>query len=406
MSIWNTLWIAVRALRRNAMRTALTALGMIIGVAAVIVMVAIGTGARASIENQIKSAGTNIVMVNAGAGFGPVRGGQGATTTLTVDDAEAIRREVPGVRYLSPSLNTRAQVISEQGNWNTQVQGTSAELPAIRSWAMQFGLFFTDQDVARSAKVAVLGSVARDQLFGEGADPTGATIRLHNQPFQVVGVLSSKGQSSMPGQDQDDTVIIPYTTMQKRVLGVQHVSSITISAADDVDQSTMTAAISTLLRQRHRIQPGQDDDFSVRTMEEFSSMLTSTTTTMTYLLASIAAVSLLVGGIGIMNIMLVSVTERTREIGLRLSVGARDLDVLLQFLVEAIVLSLAGGAIGVAVGYGAAWAVRDVLHWSTQVTPAAVGLSFGCAAAIGIFFGFYPARKAASLDPIEALRYE
>src|SRR3954462_5140684 len=405
MSLWNTLAIAVRALRRNGMRTALTALGMIIGVAAVIVMGAIGTGARASIENQIKSAGTNIVMVNAGAGFGPVRGGQGATTTLTVDDAEAIRREVPGVRYLSPSLNTRAQVISEQANWNTQVQGTSAELPAIRSWAMQFGLFFTDQDVARSAKVAVLGSVARDQLFGEGADPTGATIRLHNQPFQVVGVLSSKGQSSMPGQDQDDTVIIPYTTMQKRVLGVQHVSSITISAADDVDQSTMTAAISTLLRQRHRIQPGQDDDFSVRTMEEFSSMLTSTTTTMTYLLASIAAVSLLVGGIGIMNIMLVSVTERTREIGLRLSVGARDLDVLLQFLVEAIVLSLAGGAIGVALGFGASWAVHALLQWSTQVTPGAVGLSFGCAAAIGIFFGFYPARKAASLDPIEARRY-
>jgi putative ABC transport system permease protein len=406
MTIWNTLWIAVRALRRNAMRTALTALGMIIGVAAVIVMVAIGNGARASIENQIKSAGTNIITVNAGAGFGPVRGGAGATTTLTVDDAEVIRREVPGVRYLSPGLNTRAQIISDRANWNTQVQGTSAELPSIRAWPMQYGLFFSDADVQRSAKVAVLGSTTRDQLFGPGADPTGATIRLKNQPFQIVGVLASKGQSSMPGQDQDDTVVIPYTTMQKRVLGVQHVSSITISAAEGVSQPEMTAAITDLLRVRHRIQPGQDDDFSVRTMEEFSSMLTSTTTTMTYLLASIAAVSLLVGGIGIMNIMLVSVTERTREIGLRLSVGARDLDVLLQFLVEAIVLSLAGGAIGVAVGYGAAWAVRDILHWSTQVTPSAVGLSFGCAAAIGIFFGFYPARKAASLDPIEALRYE
>jgi putative ABC transport system permease protein len=406
MTMWNTLWIAVRALRRNAMRTALTALGLIIGVAAVIVMVAIGNGARASIENQIKSAGTNIITVNAGAGFGPVRGGAGATTTLTVDDAEVIRREVPGVRYLSPGLNTRAQIISDRANWNTQVQGTSAELPSIRAWPMQYGLFFSDADVQRSAKVAVLGSTTRDQLFGPGADPTGATIRLKNQPFQIVGVLASKGQSSMPGQDQDDTVVIPYTTMQKRVLGVQHVSSITISAAEGVSQPEMTAAITDLLRVRHRIQPGQDDDFSVRTMEEFSSMLTSTTTTMTYLLASIAAVSLLVGGIGIMNIMLVSVTERTREIGLRLSVGARDLDVLLQFLVEAIVLSLAGGAIGVAVGYGAAWAVRDILHWSTQVTPSAVGLSFGCAAAIGIFFGFYPARKAASLDPIEALRYE
>jgi putative ABC transport system permease protein len=406
MSLWNTVWIAVRALRRNAMRTALTALGMIIGVAAVIVMIAIGTGARTSIENQIKSAGTNIVMVNAGAGFGPVRGGQGATTTLTVDDAEAIRREVPGVRYLSPGLNSRTQVISEQGNWNTLAQGTSAELPGIRSWAMEYGAFFSGDDVGRSAKVAVLGAVARDELFGPGADPTGATIRLRNQPFQVIGVLARKGQSSMPGQDQDDTVVIPYTTMQKRVLGVQHVSSITISAADGASQTEMTAAIADLLRQRHRLQPGQEDDFSVRTMEEFTSMLTATTTTMTYLLASIAAVSLLVGGIGIMNIMLVSVTERTREIGLRLSVGARDLDVLLQFLVEAIVLSLAGGVIGVALGFGAAWAVRELLQWSTQVTPSAVALSFGCAAAIGIFFGLYPARKAASLNPIEALRYE
>jgi putative ABC transport system permease protein len=406
MSLVNTVWIAVRALRRNALRTALTALGMIIGVAAVIVMVAIGNGARASIESQIKSAGTNIITVNAGAGFGPVRGGAGATVTLTVDDAEAIRRDVAGVRYLSPALNTRAQIVTEGANWNTQVQGTSAELPQIRSWALQSGLFFTDADVARAAKVAVLGSVARDQLFGPGVDPTGATIRLKNQPFQVVGVLASKGQSSMPGQDQDDTVVIPYTTMQKRVLGVQHVSAITISAENGAPQAEMTAQIASLLRQRHRIQPGQDDDFSVRTMEEFSSMLTATTTTMTYLLASIAAVSLLVGGIGIMNIMLVSVTERTREIGLRLSVGARDVDVLLQFLVEAIVLSLAGGAIGVAVGLGASWAVRDLLHWSTQVTPQAVGLSFGCAAAIGIFFGFYPARKAASLDPIDALRFE
>jgi putative ABC transport system permease protein len=250
MSMLNTIWIAVRALRRNAMRTALTALGMIIGVAAVIVMVAIGTGARTSIENQIRTAGTNIVTVNAGAGFGPVRGGQGATTTLTVDDAEAIRRGIPGVRYLSPGLNTRTQIIAEGGNWNTQVQGTSQDLPAIRSWSMEAGAFFSEDDVRASAKVAVLGAVARDELFGAGVDPTGATIRLRNQPFQVVGVLARKGQSSMPGQDQDDTVVIPYTTMQKRVLGVQHVSNITISAADEASQAEMTAAITELLRDR------------------------------------------------------------------------------------------------------------------------------------------------------------
>ncbi len=406
MSLWNTLAIAVRALLRNRMRTALTALGMVIGVAAVIVMVAIGTGARSSIENQIKTAGTNIVNVSAGAGFGPVRGGQGATTTLTAADADAIRQNVPGVRYLSPGLNSRTQVVADGGNWNTQVQGASAELPDIRAWPLQFGAFFTAQDVSRAAKVAVLGSVARDQLFGAGADPTGATIRIKNQPFHVLGVLASKGQSAMPGQDQDDTVTVPYTTVQKRLQGVQHISSITISAADGVSLPDMTEAIRQVLRERHHIRAGDEDDFSVRTLEEFASMLTSTTTTMTYLLASIAAVSLLVGGIGIMNIMLVSVTERTREIGLRLSIGARDVDVLLQFLVEAIVLSLGGGALGVILGFAASWGVSQVMQWSTVVTWGAVLLSFGCAAAIGIFFGYYPAHKAARLSPIEALRFE
>jgi putative ABC transport system permease protein len=406
MSLLMTFYMAVKALRRNAMRTALTALGMIIGVAAVIVMVALGTGARTSIETQIRSAGSNIVTVNAGAGFGPVRGGQGATTTLKPEDAKAIRDQIPGIRYMSPGLNARTQVVSKDGNWNTQVQGASDELSSIRNWALQYGTFFTAQDVERGTKVAVLGSVARDQLFGEGTDATGSTIRIKNQPFKVVGVLTAKGQSAMPGQDQDDTVIVPYTTVQKKLQGVDHISNITISAEDGVELSAMTEQISTLLRTRHRIQAGEENDFSVRTLEEFASMLTSTTTTMTYLLASIAAVSLLVGGIGIMNIMLVSVTERTREIGLRLSVGARDLDVLLQFLVEAIVLSLAGGAIGVALGFAASWAVSSLMNWSAVVTTGAVLLSFGCAAAIGIFFGFYPARKAAALDPIEALRYE
>ena len=406
MSILMTITVAIKALRRNAMRTALTALGMIIGVAAVIVMVAIGTGARTSIENQIRSAGSNIVMVNAGSGgFGPVRQGQGAVTSLTADDADAIRTTVPGIRYVSPGLNSRTQIIAETSNWNTQVQGTSEELPELRSWPIQMGSFFSAQDVRAAAKVAVLGSATRDQLFGVGADPVGATIRINNQPFRVIGVLSSKGQAAM-GQDQDDVVMTPYTTVQKKLLGVQHVSGITISATDDADLDAVSAEIATLLRERHKLAVGADDDFSIRTQAEMTTMLTATTNTMTYLLAGIAAVSLLVGGIGIMNIMLVSVTERTREIGLRLSVGARDLDVLAQFLIEALVLSLAGGAIGILAGFGFSYGVSRVMQWTTVVTPESVALSFGVAAAIGVFFGFYPARKAASLDPIDALRYE
>ena len=406
MSLFMTFVVALKALRRNAMRTALTALGMIIGVSAVIVMVAIGTGARTSIENQIRSAGSNLVMVNAGSGgFGPVRQGSGAVTTLRADDADAIAAQVSGVRFLTPTLNTRTQIIAETSNWNTQVQGANEQLPDIRSWPTQLGSFFTTADVAGGAKVAVLGSVTRDQLFGVSADPVGATIRINNQPFKVVGVLATKGQAAM-GPDQDDVVIVPYTTIQRRLLGVQHVSGITISAAENVSLETLTAQIADVLRVRHRLQPGDEDDFSIRTQAEMATMLTSTTDTMTYLLAGIAAVSLLVGGIGIMNIMLVSVTERTREIGLRLSVGARDIDVLTQFLVESVVLSLAGGVIGIGVGAVASYLVSRIMQWSTVVTAESVLLSFGVAAATGVFFGLYPARKAAALDPIEALRFE
>jgi putative ABC transport system permease protein len=406
MSILMTLIVAIKALRRNPMRTALTALGMIIGVAAVIVMVAIGTGARMSIEQQIRSAGSNIVSINAGANaFGPVRQGQGAVTTLTASDAAAIREQIAGIRYVSPGLNTRAQVISAIANWNTQVQGAGEDLVALRSWPLQFGSFFSAREVASAAKVAVLGSVARDQLFGAGIDPTGEVVRINNQPFRVIGVLTPKGQAAM-GPDQDDTAIVPFTTVQKRLLGVAHVSSITVSAEDGVPLDRVSAAISTLLRERHRQADGEQDDFMVRTQAEMTTMLTSTTDTMTYLLAGIAAVSLLVGGIGIMNIMLVSVTERTREIGLRLAVGARDTDVLTQFLVEAIVLSLAGGAIGVLVGLGMSYGVNNILQWPATVTVESVALSSGVAAATGMFFGFYPARKAARLNPIDALRYE
>jgi putative ABC transport system permease protein len=401
-----TFSIAVAALRRNAMRTALTALGLIIGVAAVIVMVAIGNGAQSSIESQIRNAGTNVVTISAGSNsFGPVRQGIGNTTTLTPADADAVGKEVEGIRYLSPGVNTRQQIVAESANWNTQIQGTGADLPAIRAWSLEYGSFFTPQDVQLSAKVVVLGSVARDQLFGPGSDPTGENVRIKNQPFRVLGVLKSKGQAAF-GPDQDDLVIVPYTTVQKKLLGITHLQNITLSTSDGVPFDRVSAAITDLLRTRHQLTAGQQDDFTVRSLEEMASVLTSTTTTMTWLLASIAAVSLLVGGIGIMNIMLVSVTERTREIGLRLSIGARDRDVLMQFLVEALVLSLAGGAIGVLGGFTASYGVSHIMQWPALVTPAAVLMSFGCAAAIGIFFGFYPARKAAALDPIEALRYE
>ena len=398
--------IAVTALRRNAMRTALTALGMIIGVAAVIVMVAIGHGAQSSIEDRIRSAGTNVVTITAGSNaFGPVRQGFGATPTLIPEDAQAIARDVQGIAYVSPGVNTRQQVVAETANWNTQVQGAGADLPAIRAWSLESGAFFTDLDVARAEKVAVLGAVARDELFGAGTDPTGATVRIGSQPFRVIGVLTRKGQAAM-GPDQDDTVVVPYTTVQKKLLGITNLQSITLSTANGVPFQAVSDQITTLLRTRHKLAADAQDDFSVRSLEEMATVLTSTTTTMTWLLASIAVVSLLVGGIGIMNIMLVSVTERTREIGLRLSMGARDIDVLLQFLVEAVVLSLAGGAIGVALGFAAALAVSHIMGWTAVVTSEAVLMSFGFAAAVGVFFGFYPARKAAALDPIAALRYE
>jgi putative ABC transport system permease protein len=406
MSLFMTVVIAVKALRRNAMRTALTALGMIIGVAAVIVMMALGSGARGQIEEQIRSMGANMIRVNASSSRNSfVRGGQGSSSALTVDDAAAIREFVPGVKYLSPGVNTRVQAVTANANWNTQATGSNEELPDIRSWPTAMGSFFSDDDVRRAAKVAVLGSVARDELFGEGVNPVGEIVRLQNQPFRVIGVLTSKGQTSFVG-DNDDAIIVPYTTVMKRLSGQDYLREITISTDPNADAAQVTEAINLLMRQRHNIPEGGEDDFSVRGLDEIAGALTQTTDTMTYLLAGIAAVSLLVGGIGIMNIMLVSVTERTREIGLRLSVGARDLDVLLQFLTEAIVLSLAGGAMGVALGFAASRVFTQVMGWATAVTPDAVLLSFGCAAAIGVFFGFYPARKAAQLDPIEALRYE
>jgi putative ABC transport system permease protein len=398
--------VAVKALRRNALRTALTALGLVIGVAAVIVMIAIGSGAQASIETQIQSAGSNVIVVTAGStGFGPVRQGQGATTTLMPADAAAIRAEVPGIRALAPGVATRAQVVSSTSNWGTQVQGTGAELADLRAWPLEAGVFLSESDVARAANVVVLGAVVRDELFGAGADPIGALVRIRNTPFRVIGVLGRKGQAAT-GQDQDDVVMMPYTTVQKRLLGITHIQNITLAADSPAAMRAMPAVIETLLRRRHALTDGQENDFMVRSMEEMASVLTATTTTMTWLLAAVAAVSLVVGGIGIMNIMLVSVTERTREIGLRLSVGASDLDVLRQFLVEAIVLSVAGGALGVVTGVAVSAAVGQVTGWPVAVTTGAVLLASSFAVAVGVFFGFYPARKAAALDPIAALRFE
>jgi len=400
-----TLRIALKALNRNKMRTVLTMLGMIIGVGAVITMVGLGTGARTTIEERVKSAGTNMIMVNAGNfSTGGVRMGQGNSTTLMPEDAVAIR-QLPGVQYVAASANSRAQVIAGNQNWSTQVQGTDTDLPLIRSWPTKYGAFFTQQDVSGAQKVAVLGSVVSDTLFGPDVDPTGQIIRIRNQPFKVIGVMVSKGQSSM-GQDQDDTIFTPYTTVQKKLQGQQHINGVTVSAASAGEIDSVAESIRGVLRTRHKIVNGDPDDFMVRTLEEMASVQTATTQTMTSLLASIAGVSLLVGGIGIMNIMLVSVTERTREIGLRMAIGARGKDVLLQFLVEAVVISLIGGIIGIALGFGLSALVQKFMQWPTDIPPNAIGMAFGFAAATGVFFGFYPARKAASLDPIEALRFE
>jgi len=397
--------IAFKALGRNKMRTALTMLGMIIGVAAVITMVALGTGAQTSIESQIQSAGTNMIIVAAGNFTqGGVRQGQGNASTLTPDDANAIR-SVPGVQYVAAGVNTRGQLVASNQNWGTQVQGTDVDMPLIRSWPTQLGAFFSAQDVATASKVAVLGSVVRDQLFGPDIDPTGQVIRINNQPFTVSGVMASKGQSGM-GQDQDDVVFVPYTTVMKKLRGITFIQQAQVSAASATDTSATADRIAALLRVRHKIQPGDPDDFMVRTMEEMAAVRVQATQTMTALLASIAGVSLLVGGIGIMNIMLVSVTERTREIGLRMAIGARGRDVLLQFLVEAVVLSLFGGSIGIALGFALSQGVTFWMNWPTAVSPQAVVVAFGFAAMTGVFFGFYPARKAAALDPIDALRFE
>ena len=405
MSPQMTFRIAFKALGRNKMRTGLTMLGMIIGVSAVITLVAMGAGAQSVVEEQIRGAGTNMITVNAGNfTAGGVRGGYGTATSLTPDDAEAIRTQVPGVQYAAAGLQMRTQVVSGNQNWYTRIQGTDVDLPLIRAWPVRTGSFFSSLDVNSAAKVAVLGSTVNTQLFGEDADPFGQIIRVRNQPFRVIGVMSSKGQGM--GEDMDDQILTPYTTVQRKLQGVTNIRNVTVSAASAGETGQVADSIALLLRARHQIVPGQDDDFMIRTLEEMADIRTQAMGTMTTLLAGIAGVSLIVGGIGIMNIMLVSVTERTREIGLRMAIGAKGRDVLLQFLVEAIALSLIGGGIGIALGFGIAEALSRWMSWPATVPPGAVVMAFGFAAATGVFFGFYPARKAAQLDPIDALRYE
>jgi putative ABC transport system permease protein len=396
---------AVLALRRSLLRTTLTVLGLVIGVAAVITIVSLGQGARATIEEEVEGAGTNLVIVSAGNWTsGGVRLGMGSSSTLTADDADAMRT-VPGVAYVSPSVRTRAQIIAGGQNWSANLEGVGADLPMIRSWPMLHGSFFGPGDVVNDEKVCVIGTMVRDALFGSDVNPVGRTVRIGVHPFTVVGVLAPKGQSA-GGDDQDDAVFAPYTTVQKRLMGVTYLRTVSISAATPEAVSAVARDVTELLRIRHGIIPGEPDDFRVRTLEEMIAVRTRTTRTMTTLLGSIAAVSLLVGGIGVMNIMLVSVTERTREIGIRVAVGARQRDVKLQFLTEAVILSVIGGFLGVGLGYLLAEAVAQLLGWPTLTSANASLVAFAFSAGIGIFFGWYPASKAAATEPIDALRFE
>jgi putative ABC transport system permease protein len=400
-----TFKIALRALRRNKMRTLLTMLGIVIGVAAVIAMVGIGTGAKAQVEAQIASLGKNVILVFSGSiTSSGIRTGWGGAGTLKVEDAEAIRREVPGVTLVSPEIRTSQQVASGNENWMTLLLGESPDYFGIRQWGFESGTSFSEMDVRGATKVAVIGQTTAGQLFGD-ADPLGEIIRIRGVPFTVIGLLEPKGLSVL-GTDQDDVMIVPYTSAMKRVTGQTTIRGINVQAESAEALPRVQEAIVDLLRERHRIGPGKDDDFTVRSQEEIAQMASAASRVLGILLGSIAGVSLLVGGIGVMNIMLVSVTERTREIGIRMAVGARGGDIMLQFLIEAVTLSSLGGLIGIALGIGASRALAVLAGWPTLVPAAAVAGAFLFSAAIGVGFGFYPARKAASLDPIEALRYE
>jgi putative ABC transport system permease protein len=402
--------IALRALKVNRTRSALTMLGIIIGVAAVIAMVGVGAGATTRIQDQIQSIGANLIMVSPGSiSSNGVRLGSGMMATLTEDDAKAIAKECPSVAAVAPTVRGTVQIVNGNSNWATSAQGVTPDYMTIRDYTMLSGEFFTTQDVDGAAKVAVLGETVAQNLFGDG-DPTGQVVIIKNVPFTVAGVLTPKGQSPS-GQDQDDIILLPISTAKQKVLGANKanakaVSSLMVQSSGPQTMDQAQQELTALLRERHRIQPGDDDDFTVRNLAEVFAAQETSAQVMSILLGAIASVSLIVGGIGIMNIMLVSVTERTREIGLRQAVGAKTRDILSQFLVEAVTLSLLGGIIGIAVGLTASLLISHFAQWSTQVSLMSVLMAFVFSALVGVFFGYYPARKAAFMDPIEALRYE
>jgi putative ABC transport system permease protein len=410
VKVWASVRMALASLRVNKLRTALTMLGIVIGVAAVIAMVSVGAGAQQRIADQIRSMGSNLVVVFPGAQTsGGIRWGLGSQQTLTEEDARAIALEVPAVEVAAPSVRGTAQTIFGNLNWSTVIQGVTPDYIEAREWGIASGRMLGPQDVDGAAKVAVLGDTVWRSLFGD-TDPIGETIRIKKVPFTVVGVLEPKGQSAF-GQDQDDLILIPLSTAKKEVLGTNRsnprsVGQISVRVRDASLMGEAEEQIRAILRQRHRLQPGQDDDFQVRVLAEMFAAQEESARIMTMLLAAIASVSLMVGGIGIMNIMLVSVTERTREIGLRMAIGARGRDILAQFLVEAVTLSAVGGVIGVGVGVLASVVIANFAEWSTDVSLQAVAMAVAFAGTVGVFFGFYPARKASRLDPIEALRYE
>jgi putative ABC transport system permease protein len=408
INIPSTIRISLRALRVNKMRSALTMLGIIIGVGAVITMLAVGTGAKQRLGEQLASIGSNLIMILPGSSTaGGVRMGAGTQSTLSIGDAEAIQKECPAVLHVAPVLSGVAQVVYGNQNWSTSISGTTTNMLSVRDWSLIEGRPFIDEEVRSAAKVCLLGQTVVDNLFG-GINPIGQIIRIKNVPFTVIGILDAKGQDP-GGRDQDDTIHVPVTTAQKKLFGTAFpgmVRIIMVKAKSAEDLGAAETQISELLRQRHHIGPKQDDDFTVRNLTQFMEAAEQQTKVMTLLLAAIASVSLLVGGIGIMNIMLVSVTERTREIGIRMAIGAKTWDIRLQFIIEALILSMIGGAVGTIIGISGSKILSMLAGWSTVVSPFSIMLAFGFSGLVGIFFGFYPAYKASLLDPIEALRYE